>query len=98
MRIINVKAQLPKFLVLGIIGTIFAAKAYFLLYINFFIGIYSLLTTSLLLSIFLVSYFKFKDPYHYANDLCLSRNIPLVSIIVPVKNEEGNIRNCVQSC
>jgi hyaluronan synthase len=95
---ISVKVLLPKFLILGILGTIFAAKVYFLLYINFFVGIYSLLTTSLLLSIFLISYFKFKDPYHYAKDIPFSRNMPLVSIIVPVKNEEGNIRNCVQSC
>jgi glycosyltransferase involved in cell wall biosynthesis len=27
-----------------------------------------------------------------------TNNIPLISIVVPVKNEEDNIRNCVQSC
>jgi len=27
-----------------------------------------------------------------------SSSAPLISIVVPVKNEEDNIRNCVESC
>jgi hyaluronan synthase len=87
-----------RYFTLGGIGIILAAKTYVLLYINFVVGIYSLLATSLLLSVFLISYFKFKDPYDRVRDLGLPHNMPLVSIVVPVKNEEGNIRNCVQSC
>ena len=35
---------------------------------------------------------------YVSNGITYGISKPLVSIIVPVKNEEGNIRNCVQSC
>src|SRR5437764_8340884 len=69
------------------------------------VGIYSFFTSFILFNILLLSYTKFKDPYIDAQDMFLSddndnnnNSKPLVSIIIPVKNEEGNIRNCVQSC
>jgi hyaluronan synthase len=42
---------------------------------------------------------KFRDPFIAVKDVVIPEDKkPLVTIIVPVKNEEGNIRNCVQSC
>jgi hyaluronan synthase len=65
--------------------------------VDFTIGFYSFLTSLSLCSIFLFSYLKFKDPLlnikKKSND-----TEPLISIIIPVKNEEENIENCIKSC
>ena len=95
----NRKGWFVRFLILGAIATILIIKAYLLLYVLLFVGIYSFLTTLLLFSIIVLSYFKYRDPFNNAKNLVLSSNhLPLVSIVVAVKNEEENIRNCVQSC
>ena len=95
----NRKGWFVRFLILGAIATILIIKAYLLVYVLFFVGIYSFLTTLLLFSIFVLSYFKYRDPFNNAKNLVLSSNhLPFVSIVVAVKNEEENIRNCVQSC
>ena len=95
----NRKGWFVRFLILGALATILIIKAYLLLYVLFFVGIYSFLTTFILFSIFVLSYFKYRDPFNSAKDLVLSSNhVPLVSIVVAAKNEEENIRNCVQSC
>ena len=63
------------------------------------LGLYSFLTTFILFSILARAYLAYKDPYLKAKDIDLSNiKLPLVSIVVPVKNEEDNIRNCVLSC
>jgi hyaluronan synthase len=93
------KGWFIRFLILGALATILIIKAYLLLYVLLFVGIYSFLTTLLLFSIFVLSYFKYKDPFNNAKNLVLSLDhLPLVSIVVAVKNEEENIRNCVRSC
>ncbi|HYY86254.1 MAG TPA: glycosyltransferase [Nitrososphaeraceae archaeon] len=80
------------------VGCVLAAKVYFTIsLVDPFIGIYSLLTSFVLLCILTLSYFKYKDPYLSAKNVDVS-NGPLISIVVPAKNEEKNIRNCVQSC
>src|SRR5829696_758525 len=95
----NRKGWFVRVLILGAIATILIIKAYLLLYVLLFVGIYSFLTTLLLFSIFVLSYFKYRDPFNNAKDIVLSSNhLPLVSLVVAVKNEEENIRNCVQSC
>ena len=96
----NRKGWFIRFLILGAIATILIIKAYLLVYVLLFVGIYSFLSTLLLFSIFVLSYFKYRDPFNKAKDLVLSSSdhLPLVSIVVAVKNEEENIRNCVQSC
>jgi hyaluronan synthase len=95
----NRKGWFVRFLILGAIATILIIKIYLLVYVLLFVGIYSFLTTLLLFSIFVLSYFKYRDPYNNAKDLILSsNNIPLVSIVVAAKNEQENIRNCVESC
>jgi hyaluronan synthase len=80
------------------VGCVLAAKVYFTIsLVDPFVGIYSLLTSFVLLCILALSYFKYKDPYLSAKNVDVS-NGPLISIVVPAKNEEKNIRNCVQSC
>ena len=95
----NRKGWFVRFLILGALAIILIIKAYLLLYVLFFVGIYSFLTTFILFSIFVLSYFKYRDPFNNAKDVILSSiHVPLVSIVVAAKNEEENIRNCVQSC
>jgi hyaluronan synthase len=63
------------------------------------LGIYSFLTTFILFNILILAWLRYRDPYHKAKDTDLSNvKPPLISIVVPVKNEEDNIRNCVMSC
>ncbi|HZA06911.1 MAG TPA: glycosyltransferase family 2 protein, partial [Nitrososphaeraceae archaeon] len=99
------KRWLVRYLILGGIGTVLSIKLYMLLFVvDLTVGIYSFFTSFILFNILLLSYTKFKDPYIDAQNIFLSNDNdnnnsePLVSIIIPVKNEEGNIRNCVQSC
>ena len=80
------------------VGCVLAAKVYFTIsLVDPFVGIYSVLTSFVLLCILVLSYFKYKDPYLSVKNVDVS-NGPLISIVVPAKNEEKNIRNCVQSC
>src|SRR5918994_333417 len=80
------------------VGCAFTAKSYFLnSFGDPFVGIYSFLTSFVLLCVLLLSYFKYRDPYLNAKNVDISDG-PLISIVVPAKNEEKNIRNCVQSC
>ena len=89
---------LARVLMVIAVGCVLAAKIYFTIsLVDPLIGIYSLLTSFVLLSILILSYFKYKDPYLNARNIDVS-NGPLISIVVPAKNEEKNIRNCVQSC
>ncbi len=86
-------------LILVAVGIVLALKLYFLIFmVDFMVGLYSFATTSVLFTVLLVTYTKFKDPYLKAQETVLSSSKPLVSIIVPAKNEEGNIRECVQAC
>ena len=88
-----------RFLMLAAIACVLAAKVYFMIYVvDLTIGIYSFLTSFVLFNIILLSYFRYKDPYIEVIDIDISRSPPLVTIVVPVKNEEENIRNCVSSC
>ena len=62
------------------------------------VGLYSVLTSFLLFNILVFSYFKYKDPFlKIYNKKIPEDNLPLVSIVIPVKNEEDNIENCVTS-
>jgi hyaluronan synthase len=80
------------------VGCVLVAKVYFTIYlVDPLVGMYSILTSFVLLCVLVLSYFKYKDPYLSAKNVDIS-NGPLISIVVPAKNEENNIRNCVQSC
>jgi hyaluronan synthase len=88
-----------RFLLLAAIGSVLVAKLYFMLFVvDLTIGIYSFLTSFILFNIIFLAYFRYKDPYLEAQDVDITKYAPLVSIVVAVKNEEDNIRNCIHSC
>jgi hyaluronan synthase len=90
---------LVRYLLIAAVGVVLGFKIYLLLFvIDFTLGIYSFFSTFVLLNIILFSYLKYSDPYIKVKDNPLPKNLPLFSIVVPVKNEEENIRNCVESC
>lgn len=94
----NKKRWIIRYFMLSSIGMILILKVYFMLFIvDFTIGFYSFLTTLALFSIFLFSYLKFKDPLLKIKKKSIDIE-PLITIIVPVKNEEENIENCIKSC
>src|SRR5918911_3345948 len=99
-REVDKKRWLVRYLIIAAVGTVLALKIYWMLFIvDFAVGLYSVLTSVFLFSTIFLAYIKFRDPYLDAKDIILSdKNRPLVTIVVPVKNEENNIRNCVQSC
>ena len=78
------------------VGCVLAAKIYFTISLWTIIGIYSLLTSFVLLSILILSYFKYNDPYLNARNIDVS-NGPLISIVVPAKMKKKYTK-CVQSC
>jgi hyaluronan synthase len=92
------KKWLVRVLMVVAVGCVLVAKIYFTItLVDVWVGIYSILTSFVLLCVLVLSYFKYRDPYLDAKNIDIS-NGPLFSIVVPVKNEENNIRNCVQSC
>ena len=99
-REMDKKRWLVRYLVLASIVAILGIKLYLLIYVvDFTVGFYSFLTSFVLFNIFFLSWVKYRDPFVAVKDVIIPEDKkPLVSIIVPVKNEEGNIRNCVQSC
>ncbi|HKG71639.1 MAG TPA: glycosyltransferase [Nitrososphaeraceae archaeon] len=91
---------LVRYAILTALFCILAVKFYMMLYVlDIVVGAYSFVTTFVLFNILLITYTKYKDPYIKADNLIhLYNSKPLVTIVVPVKNEEENIRRCVQSC
>jgi hyaluronan synthase len=89
-----------RFFILIAVAVVLVVKIYLLLTVmDRLLGIYSFLTTFILFNILTLAWLRYRDPYHKAKDADLSNvKPPLISIVVPVKNEEDNIRNCVMSC
>jgi hyaluronan synthase len=89
-------------LVIAAVLVILSIKIYLLLFVmDFVLGLYSFFSSFLLLNVLTFAYFRYRDPYITAqskNSGITSEKPPLFSIVVPVKNEEENIRNCVESC
>jgi hyaluronan synthase len=83
-------------------AAILALKVYLLLFVmDFVLGIYSFFSSFLLLNILIFAYLKYRDPYYVSqlDDTRISeKDTPLFSLVVPVKNEEEDIRYCVESC
>ena len=94
------KRWLARYAILAVLFCILAIKFYMMLYVlDIVVGAYSFITTFVLFNILLITYTKYKDPYINADNLIhLYNSKPLVTIVVPVKNEEENIRRCIQSC
>ncbi|MFB5599074.1 MAG: glycosyltransferase [Nitrososphaeraceae archaeon] len=90
---------LMRYLILTTIAVVLMVKIYFMIFvIDFTVGFYSVLTTSILFTLFSVSFLKYKDPFIEIEKDRQSNERPLVSIVIPVKNEEGNIERCIESC
>ena len=93
------KRWFVRYLLIAAVAIVLALKIYLLLYIiDFTLGIYSFFSSFVLLNILAFSYLRYRDPFIKVKDNPLPKNPPLFSIVVPVKNEEENIRHCVESC
>lgn len=85
-------------IILAALGGILFLKVYLMLFIiDSVVGWYSIVTGIVIFGFFFLTYVKFKDPYIKAKSNPQTNYQPLVSVVIPVKNEEGFIRNCVQS-
>ena len=100
VRELDKKRWMVRFFILIAVAVVLVVKIYLLLTVmDRLLGIYSFLTTFILFNILTLAWLRYRDPYHKAKDADLSNvKPPLISIVVPVKNEEDNIRNCVLSC
>jgi hyaluronan synthase len=94
------KRWFVRILILSAVLTILVFKFYMALYvIDAAIGVYSILTTFVLFNILFISYYRYRDPYVDVHNIKIPEShLPLVSIVVPVKNEEDIIKSCVLSC
>jgi hyaluronan synthase len=93
------KRWFVRYVLIAAVAVVLAVRVYLLLYvIDFTLGIYSFFSSFVLLNIIALSYIGYRDPYQKVKDSALPSKPPLVSIVVPVKNEEENIRRCVESC
>jgi hyaluronan synthase len=93
------KRWLVRYLLIAAVSIVLTFKVYLLLYVvDFTIGIYSFMSSFILLNTLILTYLRYRDPYVKVKDNPLSHNAPLFSIVVPVKNEEDAIRICVESC
>ncbi|AIC15272.1 glycosyltransferase family 2 protein [Nitrososphaera viennensis] len=92
-------------------GALIATKLYMLFfYLDPILGIYSFLTTFLVFSCFIVSYTMYKDPFYgkkgqenssnnkNGSGAPFSAREPLVSVIVPAKNDPVMIIEAAKSC
>ena len=91
-------------LLIGAVSAVLVLKVYLLLFVmDFVLGLYTFFSSFILLNILVFSYWRYRDPnFDVPTSLQGTRitmgSSPFFSIVVPVKNEEENIRNCVESC
>ena len=92
-------------LLIAAVAVVLVLKVYLLLFVmDFVLGLYTFFSSFILLNILIFSYLRYRDPNFELpealedNRAILEKNSPFFSIVVPVKNEEENIRNCVESC
>ena len=91
-------------LLIAAVSVVLVLKVYLLLFVmDFVLGLYTFFSSFILLNILVFSYFRYRDPNFelppaLKDNRTISENSPFFSIVVPVKNEEENIRNCVESC
>lgn len=97
---VDKKRWFVRYLLVSSVLVVLVLKVYLLLFVmDFVLGLYSFFSSFILLNILIFAYFRYRDPYVNAKYIELTRRTsPLFTIVVPVKNEEENIRNCVQSC
>ena len=90
---------LIRFLIFVGVFLIFMVKLTLLFRIDILAASYSILTTFVMFAYIWFAYLKYRDPYYDSEHVIIGpSNKPFVSIILPVKNEQDNIRRCVQCC
>jgi hyaluronan synthase len=99
LKELDKKGWLVRILILSAVLVILVIKMYLAVFvIDRAVGLYSVLTSFLLFNVLIFSYFKYKDPYVEVHNIEIPDDkLPLVSIVIPVKNEEENIEICVRS-
>jgi hyaluronan synthase len=96
---IDRRKWLIRYLILIGVCLIFLIKLTLLFRIDILAASYSILTTFVMFAYLWFAYLKYRDPYYDSEHVILGPFIkPFVSIILPVKNEQDNIRRCVQCC
>jgi hyaluronan synthase len=89
-------------ILIAAVSVVLGLKMYLLLFVmDFVLGLYTFFSSFILLNILIFSYFRYRDPNFdriSGDDRTNFEKSPSFSIVVPVKNEEENIRNCVESC
>ncbi len=101
---ISGRAFFVRCLLIAAVSVVLVLKVYLLLFVmDFVLGLYTFFSSFILLNILVFSYFRYRDPNFelppaLKDDRAIMENSPFFSIVVPVKNEEENIRNCVESC
>ena len=90
IRELDKKRWMVRFLILSAVAVVLVIKLYLTLFVmDRLLGIYSFLTTFILFNILTFAWLRYRDPYFKAKDTDLSDvKPPLISIVVPVKNEE----------
>ena len=97
---VDKKRWFVRYLLVSSVLVVLALKVYLLLFVmDFVLGIYSFFSSFILLNILIFAYFRYRDPDEARKYIePADHALPLFTIVVPVKNEEENIRNCVESC
>ena len=99
----NPSRRVKYLIIYGIMAIIMTKVFLIFSYVDIFLGIYSFLTTFLVLSAFIVSYTKYKDPSTPGKNknrtgFINSENKHFVSVVIPAKNDPEMIRRAVLSC
>ncbi len=84
-------------LVVLALAVILVGKITFHVAVDPFLWMYGILVTLVTLVTFLGAYFYYKDPALDPPHPSVTNRTPLVSVVVPVKNEERLIRTCIES-
>lgn len=99
------KTKIARSLIIAGAGALIATKLYMLFfYLDPFLGVYSFLTTFLVFSSFIISYTAYKDPFSTKqgngtrNGAPLRAQEPLVSVVIPAKNDPVMITEAAKAC
>ena len=84
-------------LIVFALAVILVGKITFHVAVDPFLWLYGILVTLVTLVTFLGAYWYYKDPALDPPDPTVTNRTPLVSVVIPVKNEERLIRTCVES-
>jgi hyaluronan synthase len=98
-RRLSINQRVARGLIVAALGTIVSIKIYLVLFVlDPLVGVYGLITTSLVFTAFLFTFTRYKDPSLKIN----AKNktfaaTPFVSVIIPAKNDPIIIRKSVEA-